>query len=194
MSKIVLFALGLLATAPAVEAAECTYDRDHLLALDYESFDQDKQGGWRPLAAIEDCKPVAADLLRDYRKAHAELPADNRRILSWHEGQMRAAFGDYAGAIPLLSVDNPDPAMRDYAAATVAFLRHDKTALLSARAQLIAEPKPEGWDEAAADFKAKYGVTITWPDNLDVVDGLINCFDKPYVEAYDAACRMLPAS
>ncbi|MGN6366365.1 hypothetical protein [Asticcacaulis taihuensis] len=66
------------------------------------------------------------------------------------------------------------------------FLNNDKPALLAARAQLLAEPKPEGWDEAVAELKAS-GETIQWPLNLEVVDGLILCFDKPYAEAY--GCR-----
>lgn len=187
MLKAVLAVLGFLVMPPAVQAADCSYNHAQLLALDYEAFDHE---GWRSLAAIDDCKLAAADLIRDYRGAHPDLSADNMRGLSWHEGQMRAAFGDYEGAIPLLSVDNPDPAMRDYAAATVAFLRHDKAALLAARAQLIAEPKPDGWDEAVAELKAN-GETILWPLNLEIVDGLIACFDKPYAEAY--GCRVKAA-
>ncbi|WP_051081040.1 hypothetical protein [Asticcacaulis benevestitus] len=194
MLKAFLVALGLLVIAPAVQAADCNYDQALLLSLDYKAFDQNMQGGWRPLAANKGCEPVAADLIRDFRAAHAELSANDRWILNWHEGQMRASFGDYGNAIPLLAADNPDPSTRDYGAATVAFLKHDKPALLAARTKLAAEPKPDGWDAAAADFKTKYGVTITWPSNLDVVDGLINCFDKPYAEAYDSTCRTKPAS
>ena len=77
--------------------------------------------------------------------------------------------------------------MRDYAAATVAFLRMTRPALLAARAKLVAEPKPDGWDEAVAELKAS-GETVLWPLNLEVVDGMILCFDKPYAEAYD--CRV----
>jgi hypothetical protein len=161
MVKAFLAVLGFLVMASSANAAECHYDHAQLLALDYKAFDD----GWRPLADADGCKPVTADLIRDYRAAHDDLSADDRRSLTWHEGQMRAAFGDYAGAIPLLSADNPDPAMRDYAAATVAFLKHDKTALLAACAQSIAEPKPDGWDEAVAELKAG-GETILWPLNL----------------------------
>ena len=184
MLKAVLTGMGLLVMASSAQAADCAYDHTQSLALDYKTFDHD---GWRPLAAMNGCKQAAADLIRDYREAHADLSADDRRSLIWHEGQMRAAFGDYADAIPLLSVENPDPTMRDYAAATVAFLKHDKTALLTARAKLVAEPKPDGWDEAVAELKAS-GETVLWPLNLEVVDGMILCFDKPYAEAYD--CRV----
>jgi hypothetical protein len=194
MLKIIIAAFAVLAMATGAKAADCQYDHAALLALDYKAFDQDMYGGWRPLATEKGCEPVAADLIRDYRAAHAELSVNDRWILNWHEGQMRASFGDYANAIPLLATDSPDPATADYGAATVAFLKHDKPGLLAARAKLVAEPKPAGWDEAAADFKTKYGVTITWPSNLDVVDGLINCFNKSYAEAYDSVCRTKPAS
>jgi hypothetical protein len=30
---------------------------------------------------------------------------------------------------------------------------------------------------------------VSWPPNLDVVDGLSACFNLPYAEAYGAACR-----
>ncbi|MGN6366364.1 hypothetical protein [Asticcacaulis taihuensis] len=120
MLKAFLAALGFLAVVSYAHAADCQYDHSQLLALDYKAFDHD---GWRPLAATDGCKQAAADLIRDYRQAHPDLSADDRRSLTWHEGQMRAAFGDYAGAIPLFSAENPDRAMRDYATATVAFLK-----------------------------------------------------------------------
>ncbi len=40
---------------------------------------------------------------------------------------------------------------------------------------------------AAADLKTRYGQALVWPDNLDVVDGLIACFGRSYKVAY--ACR-----
>ena len=95
--------------------------------------------------------------------------------IAWHEGQMRAAFGDNTGAIDdlSLSLKSPDPAFRDYVAATIAFLKHDRPGLLAARAALAAEPRPDGFDAAAADAKARYGQVVVWPINLDKVDGLI---------------------
>ena len=194
MLKFILPVFTLLFAAPAF-AADCSYDRPAMLALDLKAFDQDMKGGWRPLADIAECRPQAADLIKAWREAHAaDLSVDDNQSLTWHEGQMRAALGDYAGAIQLLSVtlNHQDEAMRDYAAATVDFLKRDKPALLAVRQQMTQVPKPDGFDEAAADYEQKYHEKVTWPDNLDVVDGLIACFDKPYAEAYGATCR--PAS
>lgn len=193
MVKIALIALGLVALASGVQAADCSHDDKALLALDYAAFDQDMHGGWRPIAAVKGCEPVAADLIKAWRGAHPALDPDDLATLDWHEGQMRAVFGDYDGAVPLIAVSlgNPDEAMQHYTAATIAFLKRDKSALVAARAALAATPKPEGWDQAAADYKARYGEAPTWPDNLDVVDGLIACFDRPYAEAY-GACRPKP--
>ena len=74
--------------------------------------------------------------------------------------------------------------------ATIAFLKRDKAQLLENRAKLAALPKPEGHDARVAAFEKKYGQPgPSWPPNLDAVDGLIACFDKPYAEAYSFACR-----
>ena len=188
MLAVGLMALGLaFGDGPAQDVSkrpDCTYDRPALLAEDVKAFDQDMHGGWRPLAD-RGCLREAADLIAAWRGAHPDLPAEQAMGIAWHEGQMRAAFGDNAGAIVdlSLSLKKPEPEMRDYAAATIAFLKHDRPGLLAARAALVAEPKPEGFDTAAADDK-----TLVWPLNLDVVDGLIACFDKPYKEAY-GHCR-----
>ena len=194
MFKYILAVFTLLFAGP-VFAADCSYDGPAMLALDLKAFDQDMKGGWRPLADMPECRPQAADLIRAWREAHAaNLSAEDNQSLTWHEGQLRAALNDYAGAIPLISVmlTHQDEAMRDYAAATVAFLKRDKPALLAVRQQMTQVPKPEGFDEAAVDYEQKYHQKVIWPDNLDVVDGLIACFDKPYAEAYGSTCR--PAS
>lgn len=182
-----LMVLGLAVGADALPA-DCPYDRPALLAEDVKAFDEDMHGGWRPLAD-RGCMREAADLIAAWRGAHPELPADRAMAIAWHEGQMRAAFGDTAGAIADLSVSlqSPDAAFRDYVAATIAFLKRDRPGLLAARAALAAEPKPDGFDAAAADAKARYGDLVVWPINLDKVDGLIACFDKPYKDAY--GCR-----
>ena len=179
-----LMALGL-AFGEGPAPADCTYDRAALLTEDVKAFDEDMQGGWRPLAA-KGCTREAADLIAAWRAAHPDLPADRAMGIAWHEGQMRAAFGDNAGAIAALSLSlkSPDPSFRDYVTATIAFLKHDRPGLLAARAALVAEPKPDGFDAAAADAKARYGQVVAWPLNLEKVDGLIACFDKPYKEAY----------
>jgi len=187
------------AQPPASPAPDCTHDRARLLALDRLQFDQDMRGGWRPLSAKRGCELAAADLLRDYRQAHA----DEDGMLYWHEGQLRANAGQYAQAIPLLEharkpAGTPDKAgWNPYVDATVAFLRRDRAALARAHRTLAAVPPPsgegapvlkDGYVELDMDNGEKW--KMRWPLNIDVIEGLEKCFDKPYAEAYGNACRM----
>lgn len=173
--KFVLAALLALMTGTA-HAADCSFDQRKILTLDYFAFSDrletlDRKG----------CAAQMRDLLRDYRETRKkDLTPGQYRLLTWQEGTVRARMGDNFAAIPLLSawLDDPTPAIRDYAAATIAFLRRDKPALLAARDKLIVEPKPEGFDERVAGR--------TWPLNLVIVDAFVGCYDKPYAEAYDS--------
>jgi hypothetical protein len=178
-----------------------------MLSLDEQAFDQDLAGGgggWRKLAGMPGCELVAADLLADYRRAH---PASSS-TLTWHEGQMRAFAGDYGHAIGLLESARKPPEQdkggwNPYVDATVAFLARNKTGLLSSRDRLAVVAFPSDTDmpplkNGYIEIPAQDGqpaMKIRWPPNLDVVDGLIACFDKPYAQAYgSAACRPSGAS
>ncbi len=94
----------------------------------------------------------------------------------------------------LMAGVNPDAQgdFEDYALGTIAFLHHDLAALKAARARLAVQPAPANFQQIRADFKLKYHIDVRWPENLDVLDGLISCFDKPYIEAY--SCRPKGAS
>lgn len=202
MSKLVAaaFSFLLLGSAAIYAADRCKHDKDAMLALDEKPFDQDLAGGggWRAIANIPGCELAAADLLAAYRARHP----GSESILAWHEGQMRASAGQYKQAIPLLeSARKPtdqDPAgWNHYVDASLAFLQHDKPALLTARERLaaIAYPESAGMPPLKDDyieFPAQPGQPVMrtrWPPNIDVVDGLVACFDKPYAEAYGASCR-----
>lgn len=191
-----LACLLLAACCPVRAAApDCTHDRERLLALDEDAFDQDMRGGWRPLGGRPGCELAAADLLRDYRARHGSTAG----ILFWHEGQLRAFAGQRAQAATLMEASRRAPGVPDgggwnpYLDATVAYLRGDRAAFDAARARLAALPP-------VAEAGVKDGVMETdlpdgskmrmrWPPNIDVVDGLGKCFDKPYGEAYSMACR-----
>jgi hypothetical protein len=178
--------------------AACDVDRARLLALDETQFDQDESGGWRTLAARPGCDLAAADLLRDYRQLHR----NEAGIMYWHEGQLRAFAGQPQEAIALMERSRkPGAADRagwnPYVDATIAFLRKDRAALDNARLRLAAVPPPTG--EGAprvvdgfieADFPGGQKRKIRWPINIDVVEGLVHCFDKPYGEAYGNECRL----
>jgi hypothetical protein len=183
----------LLLTATGATHPACNYDAAKLLALPFEQFDQDLTGGWRALTN-DRCPTEAAEVLRRYRTEHQPLTDAQRRLLSWHEGQVSASTGSYNRAIPLLLAGVPDNdamGFADYALGTVAFMRRDKRALLAARARLAALPKPSKWiDTASATINGKLiSFSTPWPPNLNVLDGLLECFDRPYSEAY--SCRPL---
>jgi hypothetical protein len=198
----VLFSYVLVMSCSIADAQEfpsnsCGYDRAHLLGLDENQFDQDMSGGWRALASIPGCALVAADLLHDYREAHHKKSG----LLFWHEDQVRADAGQYPEAIALMK-QAYKPAEADkagwnlYIDATIAFLRRDRTALEQAKIKLAAVQPPIGVDippvvngYMEADFADGSKRKIRWPINIDVVEGLENCFDKPYVEAYNDTCR-----
>ncbi|WP_246606458.1 hypothetical protein [Novilysobacter antarcticus] len=189
----------LLMGGPVAHAATtCSYDKAALLALDEEAFDQDPSGGWRTVAKTPGCELAAADLLNAYRTKHSKVSA----VLAWHEGQLRAMAGQYERAIPLLNKDRKPPGQDPagwnyYVDATLAFLRHDKPALLNARQQLAAVPYAEGMGlpplkNGYFEIPGQPGHPATrmrWPPNIDVVDGLVACFGKSYSEADGKACR-----
>lgn len=178
-----------LAQSPA---SACAFDRQALLGLAPTKFDQDLQGGWRVLAGKPGCETAAADLLSAYREAHwGKLTPGELHTNYWHEGQMRAVAGQTARAVPLLLAGVPPEGRNgfaDYAVGTVAFLQRDRRGLESARTRLAGLPPPADWAKTQAAFRARFGMTMAWPPNLNVLEGLIACYDKPYREAYDSGC------
>lgn len=156
------------------EEVDCSYDRDAMMALDQDSFDQDINGGWRPFSK-EGCYGVAANLILDYRNTHEIKDT----TLIWHEGQMRAMNGENELAVELFkqSYDKKDSvaaqAWNHYVDATIAFLQKDKEALFKARASLAKVPKPDGFPPQ-----------MTWPMNIEFVDSFISCFGREYKDAY----------
>lgn len=186
---IALMALAIAQIEPVSVHEPCPHDRAALLALSPADFDQDLEGGWRPLGEKPECAAIAADLLAAYRKARwADLTQSELHTNYWHEGQLRAGLGQTQAATRLMMAGvNPEMSrsgFSDYALGTIAFLHQDRPGLIAARERLAALPKPADFDQAAARFKAAYGLDLEWPANLKVLDGFIACFDRPYNEAY----------
>lgn len=166
----------------------CAYDKDAMLALSQNDFDQNPNGGWRAIAQKDECFIVAADLINEYRTVHA-LDAS---ILYWHEGQLRATVGDNAEAIALFQMSRSESGVdsfgwNHYVAATVAFLQKDKDTLMEARELLSRVEKPQNM-RPSVDTNGN-PIEFSWPPNLDVVDRFITCFDEPYEVAYSGCFR-----
>lgn len=198
ISLICLAWLGMPCLASAQETGTdidpCAYNPTVMLRMTPEMFDNKLSEGWRKIADIEGCETAAADLLAFYRTEKIDR---ERRGLMHHEMQLRAATGETDTAIALLTElveTEPDAATLAYRKAELAFLEQDLGALRAAREELAAVPKPEGFETGIERYKKNYPdrKIPTWPLNLDTVDGLINCFEKPYAEAYSYDCR-LPA-
>ena len=190
-----LTSLAAAASAPAQD--ECAYDREALLAQDFVTFDQTEGAGWRPLYDAG-CYLEAAEILRNWRASHdgdlsPDIPRERAflRILAWHEAQMWA-FGESNDiALPIfesgdvVNEGNSGAAWNLYVRGTIAFLRRDRGELETAIADLAAIPRPSGWDNlVGADGQP---VSQPWPLNLDVLEGLLRCWDESYAAAY--ICR-----
>jgi hypothetical protein len=190
-----LLLLALSAAACPAFADGCAVDRAAMLALTPEQFDQDLQGGWRPMAEKAECQLAAADLIAAYR---AQPKAAGNTTMIWHEAQMRAQAGQDAQAVALMRqtyAPAPDAGgWNPYVDASIALIEKDHPALTTARATLAALPAPP-------EAKLKNGffdvtmpnggvVQVAWPPNLDVVDAFVRCFGQSYRQAYSAqSCR-----
>ena len=175
---------------------DCRYDKPAMMALDERGFDQTMTGGWRVLAAAG-CDAQAADLIAEWRAGH---PRDPRTagLLNWHEGQLRANAGQTPRAIALFDAARK-PAEEDagfgwnlYVDGSIAFLRRDLAGLDSARARLAALPRPSGYAPVGIDGKPR---AYAWPMNLNILDGLVACWNRSYKQAYGCAkppIRTLP--
>lgn len=193
--RVVLASAIMLALACAPTLAqtedECAYDPGAMMRLEFDAFDRTPESGWRVVGNTPGCENVAADLIARYR---TEKIDDQRRGLMHHEAQLRAAAGQTDTAVTLLEqvrAMESAPEMIAYRDAEIAFLRGDLAALRAARERLLAVPAPEHFEATAARFRERFPnqPPPTWPLNIEVVNGFVACFGRPYAEAYTAPCR-----
>lgn len=168
---------------------------DRQLSLSQKDFDQDFTGGWRAIDYKDGCNNAAGELIKAYMLYSAPHPPKQMRILRWHAGQTKASAGQIGEAIALFAGSyNPDPERGTewnlYVDATIAFLQKDKAALQHAHDTLAATTVSENTKEQRRKF-LNDNPNITMPKgfvdeplNLSPVRDLLNCFDRPYSEAY----------
>ena len=171
----------------------CDMARSEALEMAFEEFDSG-EAGWRRWAD-NGCEREGAGLIVEYRNRHSDqLDPSQIDVLDWHAGQLFAGAGDYGFAIErmlLVQENAAEPVEAEYVAATIAFLRSDREALLTARERMMAIPEPAGFSRAADRYVATYDLPRpVWPMNIDIVDGLIACFGWSYKKAYQ--CELPP--
>ena len=175
-------AFPLFLEASANEPA-CEFDKQAMLNLDFDSFDQTFGSGWRLVADNEGCSLTAADLIRDY----IELHQPGQKIIVFHEAQMRAKGGQTDRAISLFKKTRYDDGRNlafgwnEYVDATIAFLKQDRESLFAARESLLSIPKPSSF--RAVDRNGD-PVEVEWPPNVSIVNSFVACFEQPYAVAY----------
>jgi hypothetical protein len=158
---------------PAACPGQDTTKATEELGLNYQDFDQSPGGGWRKIA--DQGKYLeAARLIDRYEKEKKGLEEWQRVNLRFHAGQLYAFADKKDEALArfktaLFAKEPADSPIRwnAYVRATIAFLERDRKKLAQLREEIAKGPKLQG----------------TVP-NLDVVDRLIEYFDKPYSVAY----------
>ena len=142
-------------------------------ALDFQSFDQTLDGGWRTLGTAEKYSD-AAQAIEWYLVDREGLEAWQRSILHFHAGQMCAFDGRGDAAIAhfeqSFTADEPDDSpvrWNAYVRASIAFLKGDREGLVATRDEIAAGPSTNGRIP-----------------NLDVVDRFITGFGGSYADAY----------
>jgi hypothetical protein len=157
-----------------------------LMTLEQDAFDQDFEGGWRPVGALDGCERAAADLLIAYMDQSPHFDPDRPGLVPWHAGQMLAMADETELAIGYFEASRGgSPEWALYVDASLAFLRRDRAAADAARAELATYRPSEALIAARRQFLAD-NPDIVMPDgfveqpqNLGVVDGLLACWDAP---------------
>jgi hypothetical protein len=160
-------ALLAAATSCAVPQAEVGLQA----SLDYGAFDsRGEPYGWRHLIQVG-CTDGALSLLAAYATANeAHLPVEQRLELAFHSGQVLAFAGRDADSIPHFEraiSEQTTSEWETYVAATLAFLRHDASAL--------------------ADARKAYATIAPTSMRLTIIDGFIACPHESYSRAVHCA-------
>ena len=172
-------------SVPQTPCAISNAEHERILGLSFAEFDQTEDDGWRPYYLAK-CYVIAADLLVTYVERHPDLVRENY-ILPFHAGQMLAMAGDYDNATLYLQrgYSSRESKLVDWNAfveAHLAFIEKDAERLAAMRLRIDKQP-------AMVDGPGVPDWAVGKKINLDVVDGFLACFDKPFAVAYEEPCR-----
>lgn len=209
MSKLLpLVCLAVLASASSLSAkaepgshSECVTNPADFMALDYWTFDQNPELGWRMVAEKEGCDLAAADLIADY---HAMLREKGEPISidPKAEGLIVLDPGDEPESVKLIPIspDGEVSLLYWHEGQLRAFAGETDRAVELFLKTVTPEKNSRGWHEYAlgsvaflqkdkAAFEENFdALRRKWPDDLNfrVLDRMNNCFEESYVHAYSS--------
>lgn len=181
LAALLLFP-GAVALAQPAERPIPEAEREALLALPWEQFDQTPKSGWRICVNAERSDYLtAAALIEAYLARHPDLPARQRALCRYHGAMMQVYRavrfgGDARLALPGLRIALLDEKAKDappdwnhMVRATIAFLSDDQAALLDVQAQVAALPKGSAqWPQYPAELLANLGKPYgSWVPGFD---------------------------
>jgi hypothetical protein len=178
LATLTISSAAAFAETDVFPADTCCISADEtaaLMKLPYRDFDQNMPlGGWRKYGSIG-CNKTAAVLLEQYMALRKpDLKASELSVITWHAGQLHGFDGNYSKArvdfVASLNPNEPSDSpllWNDYVFASIAFLDHDIETLRAHRNRIERGPEMDGRKP-----------------NLNIVDNLIQFFDRPYGIAY----------
>jgi len=139
-------------------------NRDVLLSLPWQQFDQTLNSGWRVYSARHEYR-LAADVIEIYLKQHQELTIRQRAVSHFHAGQMRVRDGrTQAGLTHMKQALAPDntPGLSDdwniMVSAHIAFLTDDRATLVALKEQVASLPPSRvEWPGCPTDLLEHFG-------------------------------------
>jgi len=139
-------------------------DRDLLLSLPWQQFDQTLNSGWRVYSARHEYR-AAGDVIEAYLKQHRDLTVRQRAVSHFHAGLMRVRDRRTpAGLIHMKQALVPEntPGLSDdwnaMVAAHIAFLTGDRATLVALKEQVARLPRSRvEWPGCPADLLDHFG-------------------------------------
>jgi hypothetical protein len=139
-------------------------EREVILSLPWQQFDQTLGSGWRIYSARRDYR-AAADVIQVYLQEHPELTIRQRAVSHFHAGQMRVYEGRTDAGVALMRqalVHDIPPGLPDdwniMVSAHTAFLTGDRNTLVALKAQVAAIPPSRvEWPDCPADLLEHFG-------------------------------------
>lgn len=160
--------LGVLISI-AVEFSGCVSqpqdsERDAILSLPWQQFDQTPDSGWRVYSARREYG-AAADVIEVYLKQHQDLTVRQRAVSQFHAGQMRVYDGRTEAGVALMKtalVSEIPPGLPDdwniMVSAHIAFVTGDRAKLVALKEQAAALPPSRvEWPGCPADLLEHFG-------------------------------------